>query len=127
MGCGALNTCPPANNLAAIPQVTLNGVQIDVEVNEEQPYWVDSVTCEFSQGCYQTSFSLLLPNSQTFANFVPTNIVPGMPIPYTGVVSNLPTYALGGIPGDSNYVGTPLNSDWLCIRSMYRSFMHQIT
>jgi hypothetical protein len=110
-GCGAVNTFPPAIFLTSIPDVTINNTLITVETNEEQPYWEDSGTCTFPQGCYQTSFSLLLPNSQTFANFVPTNIVPGMPIPYTGVVSNLPNYALGGIPGDSNYVGTPLNSD----------------
>jgi hypothetical protein len=70
------------------------------------------VHCEFPEGCYQTSFSLLLPNSQTFANFEPNNVAFGMPTSYSGVVSNLPTYALGGIPGDSNYVitPTPLNS-----------------
>jgi hypothetical protein len=111
-GCGAVNTFPPAIFLTSIPDVTINNTPITVETNEEQPYWQDSGDCEFPEGCYQTSFSLLLPNSQTFANFVPTNIVPGMPIPYTGVVSNLPNYALGGIPGDSNYVitPTPLNS-----------------
>jgi hypothetical protein len=111
-GCGAVNTFPPAIFLTSIPDVTINNTLITVETNEEQPYWQDSGNCEFPEGCYQTSFSLLLPNSQTFANFVPNNVAFGMPTSYSGVVSNLPNYALGGIPGDSNYVitPTPLNS-----------------